>query len=227
MGVSYPSRLGGSISASDSDSISTELSVDGLPLGTKVFNQDVGAFFTLKLSTASLVTDEVLQVLGIAGARWIIDPSVVSSVSTDDTLTGDGTDGDPLSVVTSELTSATTTIPGIMAINDKGQVRRAGTDLTNSDQTVQPGTDKCGVYFIRPGTLTTGRVITIGDTGSVAGDWVMFVVQQVLGNFNNQFNDAAATPLKTFNCETNGQARAYLFAHNGTHWTFNTTFWVD
>lgn len=73
MSIYIPTQPGGTISASDSDSISTELSPEGLPLGTKVWNADVGNFFKLTASTASLVADQVLAVLGIVGARWIVD----------------------------------------------------------------------------------------------------------------------------------------------------------
>lgn len=41
--------------------------------GTKVLNEAVGAYFTYTISTASLVTDQVVAVNGVTGARWIID----------------------------------------------------------------------------------------------------------------------------------------------------------
>lgn len=95
--VTHPTKLGGIISAFDSDSISAEIDVSGLPIGTKVFNQDVGSQFTLTLSDATLVPDVVLEVKGITGARWILDTSGGGGVVS---VTGDGVDNaDPANPV--------------------------------------------------------------------------------------------------------------------------------
>jgi hypothetical protein len=51
-----------------------------LTLGTKVYNAAVAADFTLKVSTASLVTDSVVAVAGIDGLRWIIDQGGSGSI---------------------------------------------------------------------------------------------------------------------------------------------------
>ena len=77
MSVFIPTSPGGTISASDSDSITSDVDVGGLPPSSRVWNVDVGAFFVLTVSTASLVTDEILAVKGITGMRWIKDNSGV------------------------------------------------------------------------------------------------------------------------------------------------------
>jgi hypothetical protein len=72
MSVLFPVTPGGGIAASDSSSISTEIGVGGLTVGTKVWNVAVGAYFVFTSpSSASLVTDQVLAVKDNAGARWI------------------------------------------------------------------------------------------------------------------------------------------------------------
>ncbi len=82
MGVFIPSTPGGFISVSDSTALATELSANGLPPGTKVWNLGVGAYFTLTDSTASLSPDVVVAVLGTTGVRWIKDVAATGIVTT-------------------------------------------------------------------------------------------------------------------------------------------------
>lgn len=106
MSIFIPTTVGGTISASDSDAISTELSSEGLPPGTRVWNVDVAKFFTLTVSTEALDPDVVLAVKDITGARWIVDDTAFSGVTTDATLDGDGTGGDPLTVLSAPVAVA-------------------------------------------------------------------------------------------------------------------------
>lgn len=71
--------IGSCITATDSTDLAG-ISPQGLTLGTKAWNIGVGAYFTLTASTASLVTDQVVAVSGLAGARWIRNYSVASGV---------------------------------------------------------------------------------------------------------------------------------------------------
>lgn len=80
MSVFRPTVNGGTISVLDSASLAA-MSADGLPLGSSVWNIDVGAFFKLTDSTASLVPDSVVAVLGITGQRWIVISNVIPAGS--------------------------------------------------------------------------------------------------------------------------------------------------
>src|SRR5438477_437835 len=95
--TSTPRRIGASLSTADSDTLAA-LDPHGLTLGTKCWNVDVGAYFTLSTSTASLDPDVVVDVDGLTGARWLVDTNG-TSVATDDTLSGDGSAETPLGVV--------------------------------------------------------------------------------------------------------------------------------
>jgi hypothetical protein len=68
-----PRRFGAGLVADDSAKL-TAMDVSGLTVGSRCFNADVGAYFTLRLSAADAVEDEVLLVDGVNGARWVIDP---------------------------------------------------------------------------------------------------------------------------------------------------------
>jgi hypothetical protein len=107
-GILRPSAIGGTISAFDSDSLAG-MDPSGLPVGTKVWNVAVGSFFILTVSTASLVTDSVLAVLGIVGYRWII---VSSNAATADAPTDATT-------FTADLNVATTALKGLESAADK------------------------------------------------------------------------------------------------------------
>ena len=55
MRINRPTVNGGTISVSDSDALAA-LSIDGLPVGTTVWNADVGAFFKLTQSARTAIT---------------------------------------------------------------------------------------------------------------------------------------------------------------------------
>ncbi len=67
---SQPQRFGAGLIAIDSTDLAA-LDPSGLTIGTRCFNVDVVADFTLTTSTAALVADEVVAVSGTTGARWI------------------------------------------------------------------------------------------------------------------------------------------------------------
>ena len=66
-----PQNPGASQSVDDSTALAA-LDVD-LTEGTKCYNVEVDADFSLKVSNASLVTDQVVAVAGNAGLRWVKD----------------------------------------------------------------------------------------------------------------------------------------------------------
>ena len=67
---SDPNRIGATIGVQDS-ALLAELDATGLTLGTVAYVTELASDFTLTLSTASLVTDQVVAVKGIDGYRWI------------------------------------------------------------------------------------------------------------------------------------------------------------
>ena len=67
---SDPNRIGATIGVQDS-ALLAELDATGLTLGTIAYVTALASEFTLTLSTASLVTDQVVAVNGIDGYRWI------------------------------------------------------------------------------------------------------------------------------------------------------------
>lgn len=70
-----------------------------------------------------------------------------------------------------------------------------GTDLSDADVTVNPGTDAVSVYTMPAGTLTTGHVIALGVTGSLtAGVSTVWI----------QCRDVSTNTLTIRNSGTNG-----------------------
>ena len=91
----------------DSDTLAAIEIPPGTSLGTKVFNVDVGSDFILTLSDAALDPDVIVAVAGYDGLRWIVN-STSATVTTDATLDGDGSSGDPLTVVSAPTADAPT-----------------------------------------------------------------------------------------------------------------------
>jgi hypothetical protein len=63
--------VGSAISVSDS-TVLAQIGIGGLTIGTQVFNAAVGGYFILTVSSAALVTDQVVAVAGVDGWRWVI-----------------------------------------------------------------------------------------------------------------------------------------------------------
>lgn len=86
MGFALPNQyqgqaIGTSIAIHDSTALAS-LSIQGLAIGTQAYNTTIGAVFVLTVSTASLVTDQVVAVSGITGLRWILQPAFTSANAT-------------------------------------------------------------------------------------------------------------------------------------------------
>jgi hypothetical protein len=65
-----PCVLGAALSVQDSTALAA-YPVNGITLGTIIYNVAVAAPFMLQISSASLVTDQVVAVSGVSGARWV------------------------------------------------------------------------------------------------------------------------------------------------------------
>jgi hypothetical protein len=182
MGTSRPDTLGGTIAVSDSDALEL-LVARGLPIGTLVFNQDVGLFFKLTISTAALIPDQVVEVFGIVGSRWIVQSPAVGGVAS---VTGDGVDNsDPSNpvidltnvidasmlqtnaVTTAKITDANVTLAK-MASNSVGTTQLVASSVTAAklaDTAVTPGS-----YVIASITVDQqGRITSAANGGPDAG----------------------------------------------------------
>lgn len=174
MSILLPTSPGGGIAASDSNAISTELDAGGLPQGTQVWNADVGAFFKLTASTAALVTDEILQVLGQVGTRWIVRPSGNGTV---ESVTGPGvvnTDPDNPSIVAPSWQYAVAkTIQALDPLLVRIAVQSNGVNLSDFALTAPVGTGTIlntpalgGAVLVSSGTTAAG--LQIGQLGSTS-----------------------------------------------------------
>lgn len=65
-----PGVLGAGIQVQDSTALAA-YPINGITLGTVIYNVAVGALFILQLSSAALVDDNVVAVNGVSGARWV------------------------------------------------------------------------------------------------------------------------------------------------------------
>lgn len=77
MSVSRPMALGGTIAVPNSGQLAI-MPATGLPIGTRVWNDGVGSFFTLRLSTAALDPDVVVAVADTVGSRWLLDTLIAT-----------------------------------------------------------------------------------------------------------------------------------------------------
>lgn len=108
---SEPNRVGATISSEDATTLAA-LDATGLPLGTVVYVSSLALGFTLTLSTASLVANQVVAVSGVDGYRWVVNPRVSPgaiplsdlAAQAPGTIVGNGTGG-------SASPTALTTLP--------------------------------------------------------------------------------------------------------------------
>ncbi len=169
-----------------------------------------------------------------------------STVSVDATLDGDGSIGDPLTVLsaptattattaagpanaatfTAALNQSTTALKGLQGIIGKGLEEKAGANLTDADQTITPGSSKCSVYRMPAGTITQNRTITLGTAGASTGD-IVILLWQDLGNFTVDIHAGGGGGIATIVGATNGQAKKYQFYFTAGDWIFNAAEWVN
>lgn len=196
--TAVPESLGAGHVVADSTALAA-YSPDTLTIGTKVFNQGVGGYFTLTVSTASLVTDSVVAVAGTNGARWILDATTPTTAITQ--LTSDGTAGPGPGSVAFTL-----------AASLKGPNPKAGTNLTDADQTIQPVSDGASVYT-QSTTLTADRTKTIGVTGAVALALavVVTIVRRDAGAHALVVKDSGGATLSTFASGAAARADSFYF----------------
>lgn len=199
-----PTVTGGTIAVADSDELAT-LDSNGLPPGSRVWNFDVGAYFALTVSTASLVPDQVVAVLGVSGLRWIVVPAGGGTVESVTATTSNAIDNsDPNNPVIKNAGAANA---GVMAAADYSKLAlmfaRSSVNLTDADATVQCATNKIGQLVIPPATLTQNRVTTFGVTGA-SGTSINIVDVYRLGTeaFTETLKDDAGQTIFTIPAST-------------------------
>ncbi len=120
---------------------------------------------------------------------------------------------------------------GLVAVSDSlGQSLQLGsyepfhgTDLPDADTTIEPWTDKAGVYVLQAGKLTANRVLTVNNTGGSGPFVVSILVRDISANTYTIKNSAAATLF------TKGASpgRAILFAlYSGAGGAFATNYFT-
>jgi len=152
--------VGTSLSVSDSTALAA-FNTKGIQLGTRVFNIAVGAMFELSLSTASLVPDSVVAVLGIDGMRWLIRAGVES-------VTGPAVDNtDPSNPVVSKVATPTSDgllnhslFPFFPAVSS--------TVIGDANLTIHPFTEKRSLYVVAANVLTATRTLTVDNANPIA-----------------------------------------------------------
>jgi hypothetical protein len=161
----------------------------------------------------SIVTGAVITNIGGGGGG-------LSTVSTSAPATGDGSVAHPVTVQASSGSQA-----GSMASADFSKLAaiyrpKAGSALTDADQTLQPFTDKSDQY-VQSVALTSNRTKTLGVTSVVTGTVVRLVR-----------SDTAAFTMAVVNGGTNGgtlftfastptEIQATTFYYNGVDWVLN------
>lgn len=219
MSITRPQVLGGTIAASDSASISSDLNANGLPIGTLIWNEDVGDVFRLTSSSASLVPDQILAVRDTVGARWIKVVVTAANAETADAPTNATT-------FTAALNVATPTLKGLIASTDKAGLPRVGSNLTDASVTIQPRTLKCSKFILPPATLTANRSLTIGNTSGQLGDFVQIVLRDLTAN-TYSIKDQAGVDMLVWTGSTAGQAMIAQFYLSGTGWILSTAMWTE
>jgi hypothetical protein len=123
---SQPQRLGAGLVAADSAALAL-LDPDGLTIGSRCWNDDVGAYFALTVSTAGLSAD-IVAVHGVLGVRWIkaaAEPGTVASVVGETSNAVDNSDAtNPI------ILDATNANAGTMSAADKAFIDAVAAAVT-------------------------------------------------------------------------------------------------
>jgi hypothetical protein len=169
-----PGVYGSSISVQDSTALAN-YPVQGITLGTVVYNVAVAAPFILQLSTANLVTDQVIAVNGVSGARWIKVTLTTGPGSSVQSVTGPAVNNtDPANPVIS--VAATGATAGLIPADVMAFQYHVGPALGDADATLTPETDKAGSYVLAAGVTTANRNYTFSAAGVPANSFTVLVV---------------------------------------------------
>jgi hypothetical protein len=196
-------------------------------LGTSVWNIGVGKYFALTASTAGLVTDQVVAVLGLVGVRWILSTAIPAAGSVtyammDPTMQGTYLPSD--SLVTLGAEGQDLTISGLNGNVD-------GDYLVNFY--LDGSVHNPGVISLRPNGLTTnqlgsGIVIYPGGPFMDTGAIMEMIGSAGTQTFQGQFCFTSKTGRPRFltgsvNSNRSGDLQTNFFSGVWTDTTTNVT----
>ena len=94
-----------------------------------------------------------------------------------------------------------------------------GTLLTDADATIDPQTDKIGMYVLPAGTLTANRVLTVANAGGTSTQLVV-IIRFDLSAFTYTIRNSAPTTLYTSPASP-GVPIEYAIYYTGGVWVAN------
>lgn len=166
---SNPEVLGAGISTANSTALAA-MSVDGMTLGTQAYNVALGAPFVLSVSTASLVTDQVVAVSGVTGLRWILNAAItpgqaaklaaVDLLNAGAALTNADATVNPASDVASEYTLPAATLSANRVLT----LGVTGSPITNSIVQISRRDLTANTYTVKDDAGTTLLTFAVSPT---------------------------------------------------------------
>jgi len=210
--------VGTTLSVADSTALAA-FSTKGMQIGTRVFNINVGAYFELSLSTASLVPDSVVAVSGITGMRWIVK----SAASGVESVTGPAVDNtDPLNPVVSN--TATTAADGLLPSGLFSlQPALSSTVIGDANTTIHPFAEKRSVFFVAAGVLTANRNLIVDNATPIATSQLWIIVEPQTHTLFVQ--DITSGTIVTVAAST--QAQVVSIYLQSTQWIANTRYYAS
>lgn len=98
-----------------------------------------------------------------------------------------------------------------------------GADLTDSDQTINPGTDKKSQYVMRAGVMTANRTVTLSNAGSPVNLYVADIIREGTEAFTLTIKRADGTTIFTIPASTALKAECFTNAGN---WAFSLAWYL-
>lgn len=140
-----------------------------------------------------------------------------------ESVTGAGVNNDdPQNPV---LIEATTLLPGVLSVFDKGVQPRFGADLTDASVTIAPGTLHIGASRLPPATLTQNRTLTAQNADAFNG-LVYWVLCQDKSAFTYSIKNQAGTDLFVHGPNA-AQAVLYRIYFTVDHWVLSDAYFVE
>lgn len=102
----------------------------------------------------------------------------------------------------------------------------AGTVLTDADTTIEPFTDKAGVYVLPAGTLTANRVLTVNNTGGI-GPWALWLAVYDLSASTYTIKNSATTTIFTKAASPGRAILFQIYSASGGAWVANIAQYIN
>lgn len=156
--------------------------------------------------------------------------SVVESDGTETTVGDNAATADAPSnaaTFTAALNAATTSLQGMMSAADKIKANKTfppetGTALTDTDQTITPGSDACSQYEMPAGVQSANRAVTLSNAGSLAGQ-ICDICKPVGDAHTLAIKNAAGTTIHTIAAGVAAKVECY---YTGAAWTLSVWFFL-